>query len=156
MAKSETKPETKSETKPEAEPPPPEDLIRAYKLVLSRVLETRPSGSRQRLADALGKHRSFITQMTSPSYATPIPQRHLATLFSVCHFSPAERDAFMTAYRAAHRGKLAIGEAERKMRHLSLLVPDIGDDKTNAAFDRAISEFVHKLSSLMRKPGGDE
>eukprot|EP01036_Dinobryon_divergens_P010353 gene10353-13869_t len=63
-----------------------ENHIHAYKLVLSRVLETRPSGTRQRLADALGKHRSFITQMTSASYATPIPQRHLATLFSVCHF----------------------------------------------------------------------
>lgn len=133
----------------------PEELIRAYKLVLSRVLETRPSGTRQRLADALGKHRSFITQMSSTTYATPIPQRHLATLFAVCHFSPAERDAFMAAYRAAHRGKLDIGEAERQMRHLSLLVPELGDDKANAALDRAIGEFVQKVSSLMRN-GGDE
>jgi hypothetical protein len=134
----------------------PEDLIRAYKLVLSRVLETRPSGSRQRLADALGKHRSFVTQMTSPSYPTPIPQRHLSTLFSVCHFSPTEREAFLNAYRAAHKGKIALGDAERKTRHLSLLVPDLGDDKTNAQFDKAMSEFVHQLSSLLRKPGGDE
>jgi hypothetical protein len=140
---------------PPKSPETSEELIQAYKLVLSHVLETRPSGTRQRLADALGKHRSFITQMTSTSYPTPIPQRHLATLFSVCHFSPVERDAFMAAYRAAHRGKLKIGDAERKMRHLSLLVPDLSDDKTNAALDKAISEFVQKLSSLMRK-GGDE
>jgi hypothetical protein len=133
----------------------PAGSIRDYKLVLSRVLETRPSGTRQRLADALGKHRSFITQMTSPAYVTPIPQRHLATLFSVCHFSPAERDAFMAAYRMAHRGRLDIGDAERRMRHLSLLVPELGDDKSNTAFDKAISEFVQKLSGLMRK-GGDE
>lgn len=133
----------------------PEELIRAYKLILSHVLETRPSGTRQRLADALGKHRSFITQMISPTYPTPIPQRHLATLFAVCHFSVAERDAFMTAYRAAHRGKLEIGDAERKMRHLSLLVPELGDDKKNAALDKAISEFVQRLTELMRK-GGDE
>jgi hypothetical protein len=135
---------------------PPEDLIRAYKLVLSRVLETRPSGTRQRLADALGKHRSFVTQMTSPSYPTPIPQRHLSTVISVCHFSPTEREAFLSAYRAAHRGRIALGDAERKTRHLSLLVPDLGDDKTNAQFDKAMSEFVHQLSSLLRKPGGDE
>jgi len=133
---------------------PPEELIRAYKLVLSKVLEARPSGTRQRLADALGKHRSFITQMTSPTYPMPIPQRHLATLLSVCHFSPAERDAFMAAYRAAHPGKLDIGNAESKMRHFSLLVPDLGDDKTNAALDKAIGEFVQKLSGLLRK-GGD-
>ena len=130
--------------------------IRAYKLVLSSVLAARPSGARQRLADALGKHRSFVTQMTSPSYATPIPQRHLATLFSVCHFSPAERDEFMAAYRQAHPGRLEIGDADRKMRHLSLLVPDLGDDKTNAAFDKAMSDFVHKMSGILRKPGGAE
>ena len=137
-------------------PPDAEDHIRAYKLVLSKVLETRPSGSRQRLADALGKHRSFVTQMTSPSYPTPIPQKHLATLFSVCHFSPAERDAFTAAYRRAHRGRLDLGDAERRMRHLSLLVPDLGDDKANAGFDKAMSEFVQKLAGFMRKPGGDE
>ena len=133
-----------------------ENHIHAYKLVLSKVLETRPSGTRQRLADALGKHRSFITQMTSASYATPIPQRHLATLFSVCHFSPAERETFMLAYRKAHRGRLEIGDAERKTRHLSLLVPDFGDDKSNSAFDKAMTEFVQKMTSFMRKPGGDE
>lgn len=132
-----------------------EEPIRAYKRILSRVLETRPSGTRQRLADALGKHRSFVTQMTSPAYDTPVPQRHLATLFNVCHFSPAERDAFMQAYRAAHRGKLAIGDAERKMRHLSVLVPDLGDEKSNAAFDRAIGEFALRLVTILRK-GGDE
>lgn len=136
-------------------PETPEELIRAYKLIFSNVLETRPSGTRQRLADALGKNRSFITQMTSTTYATPIPQRHLATLFAVCHFSPAEREAFMTAYRAAHRGKLEIGDAERKMRHLSLVVPDLGDDKTNAALDKALGEFVQKLSGLLRN-GGNE
>ena len=136
-------------------PDAPEESIRAYKLILSQVLEARPSGTRQRLADALGKHRSFITQMTSPAYATPIPQRHIATLFSVCHFSQAERDAFMVAYRAAHRGKLEIGDAERKMRHLSLLVPEFGDDKTNLVFDKAISEFVQKLAVLVRKGGSE-
>jgi hypothetical protein len=133
----------------------PDDLVRNYKLVLSRVLETRPSGTRQRLADALGKHRSFITQMTSPTYATPIPQRHLATLFSVCHFSTAERDAFLAAYTAAHRGRLDIGNAGRRVRHLSLTLPDLGDDKTNRAFDKAIAEFVQRLAGLMHQ-GGDE
>jgi hypothetical protein len=141
---------------PKAKPPATaEELIRAYKLILSHVLETRPSGTRQRLADAMGKHRSFITQMISPTYPTPIPQRHVATLLAVCHFSPAERDAFMTAYRAAHRGKLDLGDAERKMRHLSLLVPELGNDKSNAALDKAIGEFVQRLTGLMLK-GGDE
>ena len=94
------------------EPVDAEDHIRAYKVLLLQVLEQRPSGTRQRLADALGKHRSFVTQITSPSYATPIPQKHLATIFNVCHFSAAEREAFLAAYRKAHRGRLEIGDAE--------------------------------------------
>lgn len=132
-----------------------DEAIRDYKLILSRVLETRPSGARQRLADALGKHRSFVTQITSPAYATPIPQKHLASIFAVCHFSPAERDAFMAAYQRAHRGKLDIGELTMRTRHLTLLVPDLGD-KQNAAFDKAVGEFITKIGALMRPGGGDE
>jgi hypothetical protein len=130
--------------------------IRDYKTVLLRVLEQRPSGTRQRLADALGKHRSFVTQITSPSYTTPIPQKHLATIFSVCHFSPADRDSFIAAYRKAHRGRLEIGDAARRTRHLTLIVPDLGEDKQNAAFDRAINEFIQKMTSLMKPSGGEQ
>ncbi len=140
----------------EPTPKPGEDDIRAYKQVLSRVLETRPSGARQRLADALGKHRSFVTQITSPAYATPIPQKHLATILAVCHFSPGERDAFMAAYRLAHPGKLEIGAPTLKTRHLTLLVPDLGEQKHNAAFDKAVTEFIGKMAALMRPSGGDE
>ena len=39
-----------------------------YKGILQRLLDNRPSGTRQRLAHALGKNRSFITQITNPSY----------------------------------------------------------------------------------------
>ena len=131
-----------------------DEAIRAYKLLLANVLDTRPSGARQRLADALGKHRSFITQITSPTYTTPIPQKHLATIFAVYHFSPAERDAFVTAYRKAHRGKVDIGQPMRT-RHLTLLVPDIGD-KQNAAFDKAVAEFISRMGALMHPGEGDE
>jgi len=127
-----------------------EDRIRDYKLLLSRVLEQRPSGTRQRLADALGKHRSFVTQITSATYSTPIPQKHLATILSVCHFSAAEHESFMTAYRLAHPRRHSIGDPERKTRHLTLLVPDLGAD--NAAFDKAVAEFVQRMTSLIRRP----
>ena len=50
---------------------------RDYKRILLRVLDLRPSGTRQRLADALGKNRSFVSQITNPAYPVPIPPRHL-------------------------------------------------------------------------------
>ena len=130
-----------------------EEAIRAYKTVLSTVIDQRPSGTRQRLADALGKHRSFVTQITSPTYSTPIPSKHLPLIFSVCHFSTTERDLFLNAYRQAHPGKVHLHESGRRIRHLSLTVPDLGDDKQNAALDRAINEFIHRITSITGKSG---
>ena len=133
--------------------PGSEEAIRAYKTILSQVIDQRPSGMRQRLADALGKHRSFVTQISSPTYSVPIPSKHLPAIFSVCHFSPAERDQFLAAYHQAHPGKMSVASGLRKTRHVSLIVPDFGDDKQNAALDRSINEFIHRISSIAGKSG---
>ena len=142
--------------KPAAKTPAPtEEAILVYKRLLQEVLNQRPSGTRQRLSDALGKHRSFVTQMTSPSYPTPIPQRHLPTILSVCHFTPEERDEFLAAYRLAHRGKLDLAEAMPRMRHLNLLVPDLGDSKANDDFEKAVSDFVASMAAMIKNAGDD-
>ena len=39
-----------------------------------------------RLADALGKNRSFISQISNPIYATPIPAQHLSDHFPALPF----------------------------------------------------------------------
>src|ERR1700754_746134 len=101
-----------------------EEAIRSYKAILSHIIDQRPSGTRQRLADALGKHRSVVTQISSPAYSTPIPARHLPVIFAVCHFSTAERDHFLADYNRADPGKAPAVAALRKTRHLSLTVPD--------------------------------
>ncbi|WP_192179391.1 hypothetical protein [Mesorhizobium amorphae] len=134
--------------------PGSEEAIRAYKTILSHVIDQRPSGMRQRLADALGKHRSFVTQISSPAYSIPIPSKHLPSIFSVCHFSQIERDQFLTAYHQAHPGKMSVASGLRKTRHVSLIVPDFGDDKQNAALDRAINDFIQKITSIAGKGSG--
>lgn len=128
-----------------------DEAIRGYKAILSAIIDQRPSGMRQRLADALGKHRSFVTQITSVSYGVPIPAKHLPTLFSVCHFSQAERDQFLAAYQRAHPGKVPPGGGLRKTRHISLSVPDLGDDRQNSALDRAVGEFIHRIAGIVGK-----
>jgi len=139
--------------RPQATPQDAEAAIRAYKSLLSTIIEQRPSGTRQRLADTLGKHRSFVTQITSPTYSTPIPAKHLAAIFAVCHFSQQERDGFLAAYRVAHPGKASAEGELRRSRHLSLTVPDLGDDRQNAALDRAIADFVQKIAGIAGKVG---
>src|SRR6478736_2748597 len=97
-----------------------EDAIIAYKSILTQIIDNRPSGTRQRLATELGKHRSFVTQITSPTYATP---------FRVCHFSAAEQERFLGAYQNAHPGRLPEPGPAERLRHLSLMVPDLGDER---------------------------
>ena len=69
------------------------DQVVEYKTILKRVLDNRPSGTRQRLAKALGKNRSFISQIANPAYRIPIPGQHLATILNICHFSRADTSA---------------------------------------------------------------
>jgi hypothetical protein len=126
-----------------------EERIKVYKRRLSGLLDNRPSGTRQRLADALGKHRSFVTQITSPSYATPIPARHLPAIFSVCHFSPEERQRFLEDYHAAHPKRRTEGGDGRRMRQVSLTVHDLGDAERNRQFDEAVAEFARRMGVMI-------
>ncbi|CAN7323978.1 hypothetical protein LJR231_001753 [Phyllobacterium sp. LjRoot231] len=126
-----------------------EDPIVAYKTILAQIIDNRPSGTRQRLATALGKHRSFVTQITSPAYSTPLPARHLATIFRVCHFSPVEQGRFVEAYHVAHPGKLPDFGSSEGLRSLSLMVPDLGDEKKNRLVDEAITDFIQKIATLL-------
>lgn len=125
-----------------------EDAITAYKAILAAIIDNRPSGTRQRLAAALGKHRSFVTQITSPGYATPLPARHLATIFQVCHVSKAEQDRFLEAYQVAHPGKLPdLGNAGG-LRQLTLMVVDFGDERRNRMLDEAVQDFIQRIVLL--------
>jgi hypothetical protein len=125
-----------------------EDAIIAYKSILAQIIDNRPSGTRQRLATELGKHRSFVTQITSPTYATPLPARHLATIFRVCHFSAAEQERFLGAYQNAHPGRLPESGPQERLRHLSLMVPDLGDERKNRLLEEAVTEFVQKIAAI--------
>lgn len=126
----------------------------AYKSILRAVIENRPSGTRQRLAEALGKNRSFISQIISPAYATPVPVQHLETIFHVCHFAPPERQAFLNAYRAAHPGRLEVVDAARPMRRLVVELPDFGSADLNARADHIVLGVARGLVSLI--PAADD
>lgn len=120
-----------------------------YKGVLRAVLDTRPSGTRQRLADALGKNRSFVSQIANPHYPVPIPAQHLQAIFDVCHFSAGERRRFLDAYRRAHPGRLETVSPLARMREVSLCVPDLHDRRKNAAVDEFLGDVARRLARLI-------
>jgi hypothetical protein len=125
------------------------DPVVEYKTILKGVLDNRPSGTRQRLAKALGKNRSFISQIANPAYPVPIPVQHLETMFELCHFSQDDRRDFLAAYRRAHPRRFALVHPVPRTRIVSLAVPDLGDAKRNRAVDAMIADFVGRLRKFV-------
>ena len=126
--------------------------VAAYKRILQQVLDRRPSGMRQRLAGALGKNRSFISQISNPGYATPIPVQHVERIFEICHFSKEEKKLFLAAYRRAHPRRLqGNGQGEgNPARRVTVTLPDLGDAQKNRKLDALIADFATLAGKLLR------
>jgi hypothetical protein len=108
---------------------------------------------RAHIAAAIGKHKSFVSQLTNPIYPMPIPARHLPTIFDICRFSPEERRVFLKAYLQAHperseeeRGEVG-SRADRKT--LAVEVPDLGNPKKQQALERLIRELIERIAEIV-------
>ncbi|TBW36751.1 hypothetical protein EYW49_12980 [Siculibacillus lacustris] len=132
------------------------EAVAEYKRILKAVLDVRPSGFRRKLAVAIDRNPSFVSQIINPAYPVPIPAPHIEKIFEVCHLSGEERSAFMAAYTRAHPRRVQGGAVEKRPgRRLILTVPDLGSDHANRQFDAAIDEFVRRLAPLLRAPDSD-
>ena len=125
----------------------PSAVVR-YKRILEGILTVRPSGTRMRLATALGKNRSFISQISNPAYLTPIPVIHLPVIFDVCHFSSEERRQFLVAYEEAHPSRLPARQEKHHMRQISVEIPDFGDELRNRAVELMVVDFARKVCHM--------
>jgi hypothetical protein len=132
---------------------PDDSNVADYKAILRRVLDNRPSGTRLKLAAALGKNRSFVTQITNPAYLVPIPAKHVAIIFEVCHLSGTERAAFIEAYGRAHPGRLRAPHRESRTRNITVTVPDLGDEKKNRLLEQLVVDFAAQLARYAESVG---
>ena len=124
--------------------------VAAYKRMLAAIIERRPSGTRQRLASAMAKNRSFVSQITNPAYATPIPANHLGQIFEICHFSAAERQEFTRLYGLAHPKKM-LAHVPRATSAVHL--PDLGSAERNRKLHGLVSAFVRDIARLIEDDG---
>jgi hypothetical protein len=134
-----------------SEGPTEESAVVRYKRIFRAVLDKRPSGVRLRLARTIGKNRSFISQISNPAYPIPIPAQHVPTILEVCHFSPAEKEAFLEAYGRAHPGHVVRVSEAPSERALTLSVPDLGSAKQNAQLDAMLTDFARRLAKLLNE-----
>jgi hypothetical protein len=140
------------------EPAPPiasrEDAVRAYKRLLQTYLDRRPSGTRQKIALALGKNKSFVSQITNPVYPAPVPARHLGTIFEICHLSSEERASFLAAYRIAHPRRsqsvaLELGEGGDHV--IQIRVPNLGDPRLQHELEETIRQTASRIIALLTR-----
>ena len=130
--------------------PSTEHAVVAYKTLLRDFIDRRPSGTRQRLAAALGTHKSFISQITNPAYRIPLPAQHVATIFKICHFSPEERSLFMEAFRAAHPNQAGAVEAGRPNggRILEIEIPPFREPGRQDRVAETIRDMAKRIIAL--------
>lgn len=136
-----------------AEKPGPDDPVGAYKWILRDLIDLRPSGTRQRIAAALGKHKSFVSQITNPAYSVPVPAKHLSTIFELCHFSPEERRHFLAAYSEAHPGR-HLRPPGRDMgagTRLEIEVPAFKDTERQAELIEHIRGYAESAIAMAKK-----
>jgi hypothetical protein len=123
--------------------------VAEYKRIFKEVLDSRPSGMRIRLAHAMGKNRSFVSQISNPAYPVPIPIQHLNTIFDVCHFSPQTKTAFLKAYARAHPRRMGRLAAAPRERSITLNLPDLGSGARNRQVDALMQEFARRLAGIL-------
>ncbi|MCY4459257.1 MAG: hypothetical protein OXC26_02475 [Albidovulum sp.] len=126
-----------------------EEALRAYKNLLRSLLDRRPSGTRQRIAEALGTHKSFVSQIASSNYSVPLPAQHVPVLIKVCHLSKEEEKLFLDAYALAHPS-YSPESAARKNRadSITISMPWFEDAGTRKKVKRAIQEAAETVLDL--------
>jgi len=123
-----------------------------YKTILRSVIAERPSGMGQRLSDALGKNRSFISQISNPNYKIPVPYKHLEDIFKVCGFSMDQREAFLEEYCLAHpKYATYINEAEQaKDPANTIVLPKTGNKKIDDDIKKAVLKLAHDMVDIYK------
>lgn len=133
-------------------PEPAADPLATYKALLRSFIDRRPSGTRQRIAEAFGTHKSFISQITNPALRVPLPAQHIPTLFRVCHFSEEEQRAFLDIYARAHPSQAAalddLALIERDVLHIPM--PDFGDAALRQEVEKTIRDIAEQIIRLAR------
>lgn len=131
----------------------PDDAVAAYKAELRAIIDRRPSGTRQKLAEAFGTHKSFISQITNPNYRVPLPAQHIPALLRVCRLSHEEERGFLALYARAHpaqaRNIKELASIEENVLRIPL--PEFDDPSDRLEVEQLIRDFADRVIGLMTK-----
>lgn len=131
-----------------------EELVAGYKKILQEYVNRRPSGTRMKIAKALDKNKSFVSQITNPAYTIPVPVPHLNAIFDICRFSVKERETFLKAYTEAHPNYQyrveTLQPPHSGPRKLVLEIPNLDDPKKQRQAEEMITNFAQQIFALLQ------
>lgn len=126
--------------------------IARYKALLREYINQRPSGLRQRLATALGKHKSFISQITNPNYRVPVPASDVETILDVCRLTPEEKWQFLEAYKQAHLVDILPNATRNGAAYeIKISLPPLSDPDAAKELEDLIRDFATRVIRLALK-----
>ena len=128
------------------------ELIQRYKTLLKDVVDRRPSGIRLKIAESIGRNKSFVSQITSPNYKTPLPEKYVDPILDAIHLTQKERDQFLHIYRRAHpRARTRSTEpVHEEMRVLKVELPKLESRRLENRVDQMIAQFARNLNDIAR------
>ncbi len=129
------------------------DAIAEYKALLRDYIDRRPSGTRQKLAEAFGTHKSFISQITNPNYRVPLPAQHIPALFKVCRLNAQEQRAFMEIYARAHPGQYGAIEdlASLEKDVVRIPLPQFEHPELRQQVEQIVKDFAERVATLVKE-----
>ncbi|MCD4719695.1 MAG: hypothetical protein K8S13_07505 [Desulfobacula sp.] len=133
---------------------PKEEMVSAYKSLLQEYINRRPSGTRLKIAKVLNKNKSFVSQITNPSYSIPVPAVHLEKIFNLCRFSTKERETFLKVYALAHPNyqyRMEIQESSkgRVQGQLIIKTPLLKNSEKQNKIENMIKDYARQLFELV-------
>jgi hypothetical protein len=133
--------------------PETHDAIAEYKALLREYIDRRPSGTRQKLAEAFGTHKSFISQITNPNYRVPLPVQHIPALFKVCRLNAQEQRTFLEVYARAHPGQYGaiedLASVEKDVVRIPL--PHFENPALREQVEQLVKDFSERVVTLVKE-----
>jgi hypothetical protein len=133
--------------------PEAHDAIAEYKALLREYIDRRPSGTRQKLAEAFGTHKSFISQITNPNYRVPLPAQHIPALFKVCRLNAQEQRTFLEVYARAHPGQYGaiedLASVEKDVVRIPL--PHFENPALREQVEQLVKDFSERVVTLVKE-----
>ena len=126
--------------------------VAEYKTLLRDFIDKRPPGLRNKVAKSLGKHKSFVSQITNPNYRVPIPARDVQVIFDVCNLDPDERRQFLDVYGKAHSVEILPGAVDAGTHYeIKLMIPHFDDQAVTDEVETMIRDFASRIVQIASK-----